>query len=332
MQDSFFKLLQTKSSANTSFVDEIADVLDVGYDAAYRRINNKTKVTLEEGVILAKHYKVSLNKLFEIGSNNSIVAELPPQPKDEHGLEMWFRQSLLNLTPLTQLKDAKIIWSGKDISLFRTLKDSYLTRYKMYVWLKDLNIEMAKSKISFDEWVDTIPESLMQSALSLGEVYRNINIVELWNDNTVNGSLQQILYYFEAGLLSKDMALNICEDIHNVVNQIEKETIRESVDNRSTNKYFKLYKCDLHTLTNTAMVATSHQKVFFTPFTVLSYFKIEHKETCDMMYDFLQKQMSISKLLSTAGEKDRILFFNKIHQKVNIIIDRIKMDEKMALL
>ena len=182
----------------------------------------------------------------------------------------------------------------------------------MYVWLKDLDVNMAKSKIAFDEWVSKIPKSLLDSAFELSEVYNHINITELWNDNTINGTLQQVLYYFEAGMLSRDMALQVCDDIHNIINQIEEHTINQSINN-NTKKHFKLYKCDLHTLTNTVMIVTPSQKAFFTPFTVLSYFKIENIATCDMMHKFLNKQMANSKLLVTAGEKDRALFFKTIH-------------------
>ncbi|WP_223551151.1 hypothetical protein [Aestuariivivens sp. NBU2969] len=332
MQEQFIKYLKEKAQDNTSFVDEIAGILDIGYDAAYRRINLKTSITLEEAVKLARHYKVSLNKLFEVGSSNSIVTELSPAIHDVSGLEMWLKQSLNNVVPLSKIKKSNFIWSGKDISLFHTLTDSYLTRYKMYVWLKDLNTEMAKSKISFDDWMETIPDSLLDSAFALGEIYKNINITELWSDNTINGSLQQILYYFEAGLVSKNLALKICDDIHQVINQVEKETINQSIGSPDSNNTFLLYKCDLHMLTNTLMVTTPFNKVFFTPFTVLSYFKIEHKETCNMMYEFLQKQMSNSKLLATAGERDRTLFFKKVHQKISIAKERINMDDKMTFL
>jgi hypothetical protein len=332
MQERFIKDLKSKFQNSTSFVDEVAEILDIGYDAAYRRINLKTNLSLEESVLLARHFKVSLNNLFEVGNPNSIITELPPQPKDEKALEMYFKVSLQNVLPLTKLKSAEIIWSGKDISLFHTLTDSYLARYKMYVWLKDLNTEMAKSQISFDDWMKTIPDSLLESAIALGNVYKNINITELWNDNTVTGTLQQILYYFEAGLVSKEIALKICADVHDVINQIEKETIKQTIENQNKENFFHLYKCDLHMLTNTVMVRTPYQKVFYSPFTVLSYFKIEHKETCQMMNDFLNKQMSNSKLLATSGERDRSLFFKTNHQKISIVEERINMDYKMAFL
>ena len=46
------------------------------------------------------------------------------------------------------------------------------------------------------------------------------------------------------------------------------------------------------------------------------------------MFEFFQKQMSISKLLVNAGEKDRALFFNRMHQKINKLKTRIQLDNE----
>jgi hypothetical protein len=332
MQDQFIKHLKAKSQDNTSFVDEIANILDIGYDAAYRRVTLKTSLSLEEGVMLARHYKVSLNKLFEVGNQNTIVTELSPQPKDVEALEQFFRISLQNVKAASQVKGAEIIYSCKDIPLFHTLNDSTLTRYKMYVWLKDINIEMSQNKITFDDWMKTIPESLLQTAHDLSDSYKSISITEIWNETTLTGSLQQVLYYFEAGLVSIEMALKVCEDMADIVNKIEQQTISQSLTGKKQEQFYHLYRCDLHTLQNTIFVNTKFGKVFFSPFTVLTYFKVEDTSTCELMHDFLQKMMHNSKLLATAGERDRTLFFNKIHQKINIAKARIKMDDKMEFL
>ena len=68
---------------------------------------------------------------------------------------------------IAKIKGSEIIYSAKDIPLFHTLNDSVLTRYKMYVWLKDINTEMAKSKITFDDWMKGIPDSLLETAYEL---------------------------------------------------------------------------------------------------------------------------------------------------------------------
>ena len=330
MQEQFFKHLKTKSPDNISFVEEIASVLDIGYDAAYRRVNLKTNLSLEESVILARHYKVSLNNLFEVGNQNTIVTELPPQPKDIIAMEQWLKTSLMNVQAISKVKGSEMLYSAKDIPLFHTLNDSHLTRYKMYVWLKDINEEMAQSKITFDDWKDTIPESLLQTAFDLANVYKHINITAIWNETTLTGTLQQVLYYFETGLVSKTMALKICQDISNVIDRVEQQTIQQSLTGANSNIYYHLYRCDLHTLHNTIMVSSKYGKVFFQPFTVLSYFKVDHPKTCEMMYDFFQKMMRNSKLLANAGERDRTLFFNKIHKKIEITKERIRIVDGMS--
>jgi len=108
MQEQFIKYLKAKSKDNTSFIEEVAFVLDIGYDAAYRRVNLKTNLSLEESVILARHYNVSLNKLYEVGSKSSIVVDLSPHFHNVEGLEQYFRQSHKNIESLVKLKSASI--------------------------------------------------------------------------------------------------------------------------------------------------------------------------------------------------------------------------------
>jgi len=328
MQEQFISYLKSKTKDSTSIVDEIASVLDIGYDAAYRRINLKTNLSIDETVKLAIHYKISLNKLFEVGNEHSILTELSPPVHSIEGINMWLQQSYNSVYPLTKLKGTSIIYSAKDIPLFHTLKDSYLSRYKIYVWLKDIDQEMTRNKITFDEFIKIIPEDLLQNAFKLGEIYKDINITEIWNNTTINGSLQQVLYYFEAGALSKEMALAICTDIEDVIRHIEKQAIKQSLEGSKNKASYKLYVNNIHTMSNTIMVKTPYQKVFFTPFTVISYFKIEHQPTCELMFEFFEKQMRISKLLVNSGEKDRSLFFNRMHQKVNRLRERIRIDDE----
>jgi hypothetical protein len=331
MQEQFIQYLKEKAQDNTSFVDEIATVLDIGYDAAYRRINLKTNLTLEEGVKLAKHYKISLNKLFEVGSSNTISTELSPIINDLESLEQWLRQSLVNLSPLTN-KYATLIYAAKDIPVFHSLADTYWTRFKMFVWMKDVDLNLTTAKVNFEDFIQTLPESLLTAAYELSAVYKDINITEIWSENTMTGSFQQVLYYYEAGLLSKELALKICDDFENVINHTERQTTLQSHIGSKNKAIYNLYKSELHPLNNTIMVVTPQHKIFFSPYTVLNYFKVEHQETCDHIYDFLQKQMANSKLLANTGERDRAVFFKKLHIKLGLLKERIEIDEKMSFL
>lgn len=332
MQNQFIQHLKEAHNSNTSFIDEVAHALDIGYDAAYRRINQKTNLTLEEGIKLAKYFKISLNKLYEVGSESAILVEKSPIIHNEEKLESYFTQSIENLIPLTKLNSASILYSAKDIPLFYTLKDSFITRYKIYVWLKLTNKEMTKNKISFDQFIETIPNSLLEKAYELGRTYNYINITEFWNDNTINGTIQQIIYFYESQLLSKELALKICDDLEEIIHHVERQTINQSIINSKNNASYNLYKSDLLTMSNIIMVKTSFKKAFFIPYTVLEYLKVEHQETCETMEDFFERQMINSKLLVHSGEKDRTLFFNRMHQKINTLRDLIDIEKKSSFL
>ncbi len=331
MQRGFIHFIREKTLNHTSFVDEIATVLNIGYDAAYRRINCKTSLTLEETVKLARYYNISLNNLFEVGNQNTVLTELSPDIDNISDLEKYFIKSRDNLTPLTKLKGATIFYSAKEIPIFHTLKDSNIARFKMYVWLKDVDIEMRKHKISFDEFIRSIPESLVKSANNLAEVYKDINITEIWNNMTINSTLQQIVYYYESGFVSKEMAFLICDDVENVLRDIEEQAIQQSIFGSKNKSTYNLYQTDLHSMNNVIMAKTPHSKVFFTPFTLLSYFKIQHQPTCELMYRFFEKQMSNSKLLVTAGERDRSQFFNGMHQKIIRLREHISKEQSFVV-
>ena len=133
-----------------------------------------------------------------------------------------------------------------------------------------------------------------------------------------------MLYYFESGALSKNLALKICKDFEEVIYHVEEQAIHQCIIGSKNKANYHLYANDIHLMTNTIMVITPFQKVFFTPFTVISYFKIDHQPTCELMYEFFQKQMSNSKLLVNAGEKDRSLFFKRIHEKIAKLRDIIE--------
>jgi len=52
------KLLQQIQSqiGEESLNESVSEVLDIGYDAAHRRTNLKSKLSLQEGILLAKHF------------------------------------------------------------------------------------------------------------------------------------------------------------------------------------------------------------------------------------------------------------------------------------
>ena len=66
MQEQFIAFLKAKTSNTTSFVEELASVLDIGYDAAYRRVNLKTSLSNTQSTLSATNEEKDNISLFGI--------------------------------------------------------------------------------------------------------------------------------------------------------------------------------------------------------------------------------------------------------------------------
>src|SRR3569832_935842 len=66
IQEQLFKSIKEKVGENQSAVEEIAKLLEISTDSAYRRIRGEKSVTLDELQVLCSHYQVSLDRLMNV--------------------------------------------------------------------------------------------------------------------------------------------------------------------------------------------------------------------------------------------------------------------------
>jgi hypothetical protein len=139
-----------------------------------------------------------------------------------------------------------------------------------------------------------------------------LTTTEIWDITTVNSTLKQIHFYFEAGQVETATALELCELLKTLIQTVSKKVT-------SASEKFQLYYNELHLMNNNVLVSIPNLQSLYVPFTLLSYYKTSDKQTCKEAELFLNRQLQNSKLLNTAGEKERNLFFNKIYSKINAL-------------
>lgn len=312
-QTTFLDYLKQELPKNTSTIEAVATALDISYDAAHRRVSLKSKFSLDESVSLSKYYNLSLDRLFETTSTEFVAIEKTKHIETEVELQLYFEDSYNSLVPLLKQKDSSILYSAKDIPLFYNLNGDALSRFKYYVWLKLLNPELATK--SFERFSPS--STLIQAGKKLGSLYNNLNTTEIWDITSVNSTLKQIHFYYQAGQVSTETALLLCHLLKKLI-----ETIAIKLVNKDSE--FKLYYNELHLMNNNVLVNTPSAQMLYVPFTLLSYYKTSDKHTCKEAETFLNKQLQNSKLLNTAGEKERNTFFNKIYKKIDALSNLIE--------
>lgn len=310
-QDKLLKALRQKLQKNQSVIDEIAAVLSISYDAAHRRVSQKSKFSIEEAVALCTHYSISMDLLFA-GTKNVIV-EKTSEIRTIDDMALYFKDSAEKLSPFLDYPDAKMYYSAKDIPLFHTIGGTLLSKFKLYVWLNLLS--GTQNQDSFENF--SINQSLLEHSMKLKNVYDKVEVNEIWNDTTINSSLQQVYYFFQSGLVSLSNARLLCEDLR---------TILQSAEDRCCNgeNGYHLYYNELLILNNNVLLSAPEKKSLFVPYTMLGYFITSDIPTCNNALDFFNYQVKNSKSLNESGTRDRKLFFNRGIQKIYSYMQRME--------
>ena len=316
-QDLFIDEIKQVLPAHTSLIEAIAAALDISYDAAHRRTSLKSKLSLSESITLAKHFKLSIDKLFVSKESNWVSVEKTTAIHNEEELKAYFENSYNNLSPLLGKEGCKLIYSAKDIPIFYDLKSDTMMRFKIYVWLKLLDPNF--HSVSYSHFTPSL--SVQQIAKRLGALYEDLPITEIWDLTTINGTLKQIHFYFKAGHLTEKDALTITASLKETINTIAQRVV--------TDPTYMFYYNELLLMNNNIYAQVGDQQSLYIPFTLLSYYRTSDRITCDHAKTYLDKQLQHSKLLNTAGEKERNTFFNKIHKKIQALEYLISASEAL---
>lgn len=304
------KQIRKQISETNSLNDAISGVLDISYDAAHRRVSGKSKFSIDETVQLANYYNISLDDLFF--QKEKVIVEKTIEITSLKDMLSYFEQSAQKIQALTQFSEATLYYSAKDIPLFYFMDGTILSKFKAYVWLSLLNPN--QSKTTFENFV--IDESFLEHTQKLKKAYEKVIVKEIWNDTTINSSLQQILYFYEAGLVNFETAKALYNDLKKIVTLIKEKS-------NKINSNYSIYYNELILLNNNLLFETSDKLTLFVPYTLLGYFITDNKDSCHNVHQFFGQQIANSKPLNQSGIKEQNQFFNKANRKIDYYMDKL---------
>lgn len=298
-----------KKIGDKSLNDEIANILNISYDAAHRRTSMKAKFSFEEAIELAKYYQISIDQF--LGTENQLVVKRTQPVKTKEDLLHFFESSLKILDVFQNANHSKVYYSAKDIPFFYTISNTILSRFKFYVWMNLLNED--KFLCSFEDF--DLPYYSPKNEM-LKDLYENQHVTEIWNDTTIMSIMMQISFYSEMGLLKfKDIAL-ILEEVRSVLRNIEYK-IQHNPD-------FKFYVNDLVILSNNILFKNEYQSSFFIPFNMFGYMMTNDQNTCEDTLIYFEHEIKNSKSLNSSGNRERKMFFNKMYQQIDDSENKLK--------
>lgn len=320
LQKVFFEHIKNKLPANLSLVDSVADILNISNDSAYRRIRGEKPISFEEILILANHFKISVDKVLELKSDMGTFSGKYIH-EESFNFEMYMATMQKEFEYMNSFKENEIIYLSKDIPVFHFFAFPEIAAFKYFIWMKTvLNFNnLSNEKFALDYFIEPIHkygEKVIQQ-------YNKIPGTEIMSIDNINTTLRQIEYFKETYNFKSDIDLNtLYEKLHIVTDHLESQAKlgKKFLPNQKQNENaasYKLYVNDYIIGDNSIMVILNGHKISYQVHSHLNYIIIDEKQHTDYVYHHIQNIIKRSILVSEVGEKYRSRFFHLIHDRID---------------
>lgn len=305
IQTSFLDEVKKRLLSSRSFVDELADILSVSRDSAYRRIRGETVLSLDEARKLCDHSGVSIDALFSHSSKT--VPFTDSAAGGSVTLEEWLQSILKNVSAITEMT-----YAARDIPIFHYLRKPELAAFKMFFWQKTVIGNPAFQSLIFD------PAMISREMLQLGEriwkKYSMLPSIEIWGDEAIQNTLKQIQFYDECNFFRHPEQLHrLCDELVDLLSIIQREASEASKTGGST---FNLYHNDVLMTDNTVHARTRETNLTYVNYNTTGLLVTRHDAFCEKMHRYLTSLIRHSTLISGTAEKERIKFFTRMTNRI----------------
>jgi hypothetical protein len=319
VQQVFFQHVKANLAVHLSLVDEVAELLNISNDSAYRRIRGEKPLSFEELKALCAHYKISLDQLFHL-NNDSFLFSGPLANNDNFGIESYFQYLLNQLNYFNTFERRELYHNGKDMFIFHCFGFHELTVFKIFFWMKTiLQYPIEGKEILL---METIRESVFKITSKIIDGFNKVPLLEIWHDDSMNATLRQVDYYRQSKIFpSDDYALTVYKNMLEMVNHIEKQAeagYKFPVGGKpsAASPSYKFYINEFILGDNSNLVVLNNSKIVYINHSVLNVIMTKDPIFTEYIYQHFQNIMRKSTLISNTGEKERSRFFHSMREKI----------------
>jgi hypothetical protein len=318
-QQLFFNHIKSKLPPHLSFVDEVAALLNISNDSAYRRIRGEKPIGLDEVQMLCNKYHISLDQLLQIQSN-TVIFSGNRLDSASFGLTQYLQDICNNLELFKLLEQPHLYYYNKDIPVFHYMQFPELSAFKFFFWKRTLigYPEMARQQFTGEG----SSSEILEVAKKIINHYIQIPSTEIWNEESVHITIRQIEFYRQSNVFAnKHILLKVYLQLEELLNHIElqaeagkKFLYNQSVSSGSAPYDIYINECLIGD--NTIYVKGGERQVTFLNHNGLNFIATQDQSFCDYTFKNLNNIIRKSSHISVIGEKERSMFFNTLRGKI----------------
>ncbi len=319
VQNKLFSQVKEHLPAHLSLPDELASLLGISVDSAYRRIRGEKTMDLAELLKVCERFRLSMDAL--MGRNGSsftftgkIVgsADLP--------FTDWLVAMSGQLEQIASMKEPRFIFRAEDIPTFHYFQIPELTLFKLFFWRRTILNDPTFQNRRFD--LADREENLLALSRKVYLSYLRVPCTEIWNADSLNAFLRQITFYRDAGIFRKEVEADILYDkllelLDHLETQVDvgaKFLLGEPPS--SGGAQFNVYINEVMQGDNMVFASSGRQRMVFVNHSAINYLSTTDEVFCDHTQRSIENVIKRSILISGTGEKERHRYFKALREEV----------------
>ncbi len=319
-QQIFFTHVKSLLPVHLSLAEEVASILNISNDSAYRRIRGETQVTIEEIKKLCVEFKISLDQLLHLNSDSFVFVSTLTNSTD-FNYEKWLQSVLRVIRGVKSFEPCHMSYLAKEFPFFYYFLIPEIAAFKSFFFMKSI--------LFYDEWkgakfsVKDDYSQYHQIWKNLLDTFISIPGTEIWNVENITSTIQQIEFYNATGVFkSADDIFCLFDKLAQMLDHIQLQAeygvklhLQEKPDTAAGGEY-NLYINEL-ILGDNMQVMRQGDKYH----TYLNHTILNHMMTADERFNAYMKRSMDSIVrksipISKVNEKERLIFFNRLRTKL----------------
>ncbi|HMC97874.1 MAG TPA: hypothetical protein VKG92_09480 [Flavobacteriales bacterium] len=319
IQQALFKQVKERMPQHVSLPEELASMLGISADSAYRRIRGEKTMDLGELVQVCSAFSISLDTLMGNGHGRFLFTGRFVGEKDLPFAE-WLTGMNTQLEQIAGAKDAVFVFRAEDIPSFHYFLIPELTQFKLFFWRRTIldqpDFQARRFSLADRE------EDLLARARKTFLTYARVPSTEIWNADSLNAFLRQISFYRDAGLFAKEEEAQVLFDkllemIAHLQAQAEagvKFLIGEPASTGTAP--FKVYVNEVMQGDNMIYASAGGQRMVFLNHSAINFVSTMDEAFCDFTQRSIETITRRSMLISGTGERERNRYFRDLRAEV----------------
>lgn len=322
LQHLIFKSIREKIPPNLSFVHEIAELLNISYDSAYRRIRAEKELDLEELRLLVTHYEISLDAFLQ-GINGSILFNSVSVRDGMEGVQHWMRTVGNFKGEILRSKNRCAYYCTRDIPVFQYLYSPDVLAFKYYFYNK-VQYKLPEYHETFFSF--QLPFTYdAEMAKQMITLQNQVPKVEIWSCNTFNSTLDQVKYCYDSGFFkngadARQLLCSFEQLCHHIQHQAEfGMSFIPGTEPAGDLHNYKIYFNDGCFTDNLALIKADNFKIGFIGYNGLNFLTTSNAAFCVYLESIFNDLMQSSDLISETSAKERNHIFSELYRRIDLL-------------